>query len=289
MRPLPTPAEALAERLGGAPLHYETVGGGSINSCGKVTLADGRRLFLKRNSAPNFPQLLSLEMAGLKFIAEPQLVRTPKVMDQWEDADYQYLLLEWIDQETPGPAFWEDFGRRLAALHATLGETFGGVPDNYMGSVPQRNVSHDNWTDFFLAERLLPAARRCQLRDLMGMDDIRRIERLIDPLDGLFADARPCRVHGDLWSGNFLCAAGGEPVLIDPAPYWGERSVDLAMTTLFGGFDARFYAAYDEVAALHPEHKAQWALMNLYPLLIHLYLFGSSYYGAIDRTLRSFC
>ncbi|RYY60153.1 MAG: hypothetical protein EOO12_15540 [Chitinophagaceae bacterium] len=279
-------AAAVAERRG-EPVVAEPVPGGSCNGTWRIGLPHGASLFCKQNSAPKFPQLLSLERDGLKLIGATQLIRTPAVTDLWESAGQQYLLLEWIEEAEPGAGFWEDFGRRLAALHQVPGDRFGGVPDNYMGTVLQSNAAHDNWTAFFIRERLLPVTRRCLDKGLLAPQTLRRLEGLAPPLDDLFAGAQPCLVHGDLWNGNSLCTAGG-PVLIDPAAYWGERSVDLAMTTLFGGFNERFYAAYHEAYPLPPRYREQWELTNLYPLLVHLFLFGSSYYPAIERALRRF-
>lgn len=277
---------ALTSRLGRTPLSLEPVAGGTCNEAWRVTFANGHH-FCKRQSAPKFPQLLSRESAGLKLIAEAQLIRTPNIIDQWETDSDQFLLLEWIGETEPTPAYWERLGRQLAALHRVAGDVFGAVPDNYMGLVPQRNQVHRHWTDFFLAERLYPVALLCRQHNRVDDEFADRLEALTRRFDALFPDARPCLVHGDLWRGNVLCA-NDEPVLIDPAAYWGERSVDLAMTDLFGGFPKRFYDAYDEAYPLPPQHRAQWDLVNLYPLLIHLYLFGDSYYPAIEQTLRRY-
>jgi fructosamine-3-kinase len=95
-------------------------------------------------------------------------------------------------------------------------------------------------------------------------------------------------VHGDLWSGNFLCDAQSRPVLIDPAVYYGHRAVDIGMTHLFGGFDKRFYEAYQYHAALSNKHEEQWEVCNLYPLMIHLLLFGKSYLAAIEGIMKKY-
>ncbi|RYE01679.1 MAG: hypothetical protein EOP50_01585 [Sphingobacteriales bacterium] len=282
------PSPAIAARLKTRVAGCVAVRGGSINRAFRVELVNGQRLFLKLNSAPNFPQLLSLEAAGLKLIAEQQLIRTPQVIDLWDDGALQFLVLEWIDEGPRDAAFWAHFGRSLALLHQQQGPVFGAVPDNYMGAVPQSNRNGNSWSAFFVTERIEPMLRRCRDAGLVDAALLQRFAAIRAPLEQLFPEAAPCLVHGDLWSGNFLCAAGGEPVLIDPAAYWGERSVDLAMTNLFGGFSPTFYAAYHEAYPLPPQHRDQWALMNLYPLLIHLYLFGPHYRAAIEDSLRKF-
>ncbi|RYZ20965.1 MAG: ketosamine-3-kinase [Chitinophagaceae bacterium] len=278
----------VAGRTGSALRSVRPVGGGSINATAKLQLQDGRTLFCKANSALKFPQLLSTEAAGLNLIAEQRIIRTPAIIDQWEIADMQFLLLEWIEEEAPGNAYWERFGRALAGLHRRSAPAFGGHPDNYMGAVPQSNRSTSGWNRFFLEERLLRAGRLCHEKSLLQTSHLDALAGLEKRLPAVFGSPAPALLHGDLWSGNLLCAAGGEPVLIDPAVYYGHPAIDLGMTTLFGGFEQRFYDSYNEVAPLPPNHREQWELANLYPLLIHLYLFGRSYLGAIEETLRRY-
>jgi protein-ribulosamine 3-kinase len=275
-------------QLGKQVTDLRPVGGGSINITSKLILDDGSPIFCKQNSAPKFPQLLSAEAAGLKIIAEQQLIRTPTVIDQWENDVDQYLLLEWIDEGAPDNAFWEDFGRKLAALHAVKGPSFGGLPDNYLGAVPQSNRWCAEWASFFLEERLLAVGRLCLNRGLLDTARLHLLASLERKLSAVFGDGLPALLHGDLWSGNFLCPANGGAVLIDPAVYYGHPAMDLGMTTLFGGFDEPFYSAYHEVAPLPANHREQWELANLYPLLIHLYLFGRSYLSGIDEILKRY-
>ncbi|GAA4339891.1 fructosamine kinase family protein [Flaviaesturariibacter amylovorans] len=281
---LPLLEQRLRERI----TDLRPVGGGSINATFAVRTASGARYFCKHNSAPKFPHLFSCEADGLKLIAEQQLIRTPRIHDMFETAADQVLLLEWIDDGTPGTAFWERFGRELAALHGCRAPQFGGTPDNYMGSVPQPNRAHPRWSDFFLGERLLPLVRRCQDAGLLPVATAAAIEGLDRHLPGLFGDPAPALLHGDLWSGNFLCAGNGDPVLIDPAVYYGHPAMDLGMTTLFGGFEPPFYAAYHEASPLPANHREQWDVANLYPLLIHLLLFGRSYLPPINETLTAY-
>ncbi|RYZ00355.1 MAG: hypothetical protein EOO11_01980 [Chitinophagaceae bacterium] len=278
----------IEQRLRMPVARLRPVGGGSINATYRVELTSGTRYFCKHNSAPKFPHLFSCEAAGLKLIAELALIRTPRVVDVWEGTADQLLLLEWIDEGEPDRRFWEGFGRALAGLHRCCGTRFGGIPDNYMGSVPQSNGAHPDWSSFFFSERLQPLIRRCRDAGLLPGNTAAAIESLERHLHDLFGNPGPALLHGDLWSGNFLCAPGGEPVLIDPAVYYGHPAMDLGMTTLFGGFEAPFYEAYHEVAPLPPNHREQWDVANLYPLLIHLLLFGRSYLHPIDETLAAY-
>jgi fructosamine-3-kinase len=115
--------------------------------------------------------------------------------------------------------------------------------------------------------------------------ELSQFERLYHKLPGLFPKEKPRLVHGDLWSGNYLIDQDSNPVLIDPAAYFGHREVDIAMTRLFGGFDEAFYKSYNEVFPLETGWKDRIDLYNLYPLLIHVNLFGSGYVQQVKRII----
>lgn len=268
------------------PRHFTLMAGGSINEVYKVFHQGHPSFIVKLNSATKFPQLFAREASSLAAL-QPHIT-TPEVIGQGEAAGLQYLVLEWIVQDKPTPAFWKNFGAALAALHSVDGPSFGNFENNYMGSVPQDNGDAPTWTAFFAQRRLMPLAVKCADNGLLGKSETNQIEKLCNRLPQIFSTAAPTLLHGDLWSGNFLCGAGGVPVLIDPAVYYGHPSVDLGLTTLFGGFDAQFYEAYHYHKQLPPNYKDEWDLCNLYPLLIHLLLFGSGYLGAIRQTLQRF-
>jgi protein-ribulosamine 3-kinase len=279
----------IVAQVAGVPVQsLQAVGGGSINQCYKVVLQNGGKLFCKLNSAAKFPQLFESEYAGLELLRASGAIRVPRVHAATEAEGWQLLLMEWIDEGERTPAFWRLFGETLVALHENAEAGFGGTADNYMGSVPQSNTAHPSWPLFFQAERLEPMIRRCSDSGALSQKDRALFENLFPKFPALFPEAAPSLLHGDLWSGNFLCAAGGQPVLLDPAVYYGHRSVDLAMTTLFGGFEKAFYEAYHYHYPFPPNYKEQWEICNLYPLLIHLYLFGESYKRPILETLQKF-
>lgn len=267
------------------PISFLPVGGGSINDVYQINFSD-RSVFCKTNSASRFPQLFEKEKAGLELIANQNVIQTPQVIDCFEDNDTQILLLEWIEPGERTEAFWKTFGEQLAALHFISSTSFGLDADNYMGSVPQRNRYHASWPDFLARERIRPVMKACFDRKLLSKAHLQQFERLDGKLALFFENEKPSLLHGDLWSGNFLCSRAGKPVLIDPAVYFGHRSMDLAMTTLFGGFHPPFYEAYHHHFPLPKNHEEQWAVCNLYPLLIHLYLFGTTYLPQIERTLN---
>jgi fructosamine-3-kinase len=277
------------QTLTGTKAHLDLypVGGGSINETFRIRF-DENDYFCKINSATKFPQLFSREQAGLFTLRSVTKIKTPAVIACFEEEGHQFLLLEWIEQGPRTQDFWKRFGEQLAAMHAVKNETCGFADDNYMGSVQQQNTQVQDWCRFFADYRLAPLLARCTKANLLSSHDQQQFEKLITKLSNIFDDEKPSLLHGDLWSGNFLCDEKAQPVLIDPAVYYGHRSMDLAMTTLFGGFRQPFYEAYQYHYPFPKNYEEQWAVCNLYPLLIHLYLFGAGYRSAIRNTLQEF-
>jgi protein-ribulosamine 3-kinase len=266
----------------------QPVGGGPINSAFKVTTKDHRQWFCKFNNVAKFPDLFVTESRGLALISDHGVFRTPAVLACKEVAATQILVLEWIDQGIRSDTFWKRFGEQLARLHRITHPDFGLEYDNYMGALPQDNTPALAWTDFFRDRRLQPQVHLAHAAGLLSAEACRQFDRLYLRLPDLFPPEPPALLHGDLWSGNFLCDTAGQPVLIDPAAYFGHRSADLAMTTLFGGFDPAFYQAYNWHYPFPPGYQEQWEIANLYPLLIHLNLFGAGYKGNILHTIQRF-
>ena len=269
-------------------LYIRQIEGGSINASYQVSTKDNRQWFCKFNDSPQFPDLFVKEAGGLTALAGHSPFRIPAIVASMRFKSHQALVLEWIDQETPAPAFWALFGEQLARLHRVTRPEFGLDEDNYIGALPQDNTPTEHWPEFFIRHRLEPQVRLAADRGLLNDTAIDRFRRLYLRLPDLFPPEPPALLHGDLWNGNFLCDTAGRPVLIDPAVYYGHRSMDLAMTTLFGGFDRAFYEAYAWHYPLPPDHHRQWAVCNLYPLLVHLNLFGGGYLSNILHTIKDF-
>lgn len=268
-------------------IHLQSIGGGSINQTFRAACGN-KQFFCKINSATKFPHLFSKEKNGLRYLEKQHLVKTPAVIDCFEKEGWQVLVLDWITEGERTDRFWRLFGEQLASLHLVTADEYGFTEDNYMGSVPQSNRPHKSWIQFFTSERLSPMVRRCADKHLLGKEHLRQFEAIENKLPGIFEEEKPSLVHGDLWSGNFLCDQDASPVLIDPAACFCHRSVDLGMTVLFGGFEKTFYEAYHHHFPFPPRHREQWAVCNLYPLLIHLFLFGTGYLPQIERTLKQF-
>ncbi|MBL7741162.1 MAG: fructosamine kinase family protein [Chitinophagaceae bacterium] len=274
--------------MGSGSIEITPVGGGSINDCYKATVNNQQKYFLKLNSAAAFPELFEKERNGLAFLTAQDCLGIPSVICCENTGDKQLLLLDWIESGARNDRFWETFGEQLAHLHYVSSDHFGFTEDNYMGSLPQINTPVKNWSDFFIHYRLAPQIELARSRRLLDNNQIMAFESLFTKLPSLFNIEKPSLLHGDLWSGNFMCDEKSQPVLIDPAVYFGHRSMDLGMTTLFGGFDKTFYDAYHYHFPFPDNYREQWELCNLYPLLIHLNLFGTGYLHDITATLRKF-
>lgn len=269
-------------------ISFGSVGGGCINEAYRVRFGN-QKFFCKINSAVKFPHLFLKEANGLGLIAKQNVVKVPEVIDYCETNGQQVLLLEWINEGVRTEGFWKKFGEQLAALHRGSNEYFGLNENNYMGSITQTNQPTKNWIDFFIHQRLQPLVEKSLSQKLLSSKHQTQFENLYAQLPSIFQEEqKPSLLHGDLWSGNFMCNENSQPVLIDTAVYYGHPSIDLGMTTLFGGFRSAFYEAYNYHSPLPPNYNEQWEVCNLYPLLIHLSLFGRSYLPQIERTLHNY-
>lgn len=283
----PSLQNLIARKVNTSSLQLQPVGGGSINQTFRISTG-ASTYFCKVNSATKFPHLFQKEAKGLQLLRTQGALRVPEVIDQFCSEDQQVLLLEWIQSGPKTGAFWKAFGSGLAALHHISQDSYGLDHDNYMGSVAQANDRESDWCRFFMNQRLQPLVQQCADQKLLGAKQQQLFEQLYDRLPTLFAPEPPALLHGDLWSGNYMCDDAAGAVLIDPAVYYGHRSMDLGMTTLFGSFDALFYQSYHYHYPLPSNYAEQWQVCNLYPLLIHLRLFGRGYLSQIEIILQEF-
>jgi protein-ribulosamine 3-kinase len=255
----------------------QAASGGSIHRS-YVLDSTSRRYFVKTNSAAALPQFIA-EAEGLSYLAATRSVRVPAVICHGTTADTAFLVLEHLALMPATTAGQIRLAQAITALHrANASEKNHGLAhDNFIGAIAQSNARCEDWITFFREQRL-----RFQL-DLAAKNGhgqaLKPGERLLENIGGLFGDYRPwpSLLHGDLWSGNAGELDGGEPVIFDPAVYFGDRESDLAMTELFGGFAPAFYAAYDAAWPREPGYASRRTLYQLYHVLNHLNLFGAAY------------
>jgi fructosamine-3-kinase len=266
-----------------APASWSVTAGSSLNSTASLALG-GRRFFVKTNGAERAP-MLEAEADGLAAIAATGAIRVPAPVASGVAGDRAYLALEWLDFARGGRD--AALGRALAAMHGSVGARFGWHRDNTIGTTPQSNAYADSWAEFFRDRRLAPQLALAAERGHRGALQ-RDGERLLDAVPALLAGhaAAPSLVHGDLWSGNAGALAGGEPAIFDPAVHYGDREVDVAMSELFGGFGADFYAAYDDAWPRAHGYATRRTLYNLYHVLNHCNLFGGGYGAQAHAMIR---
>lgn len=268
-------------------LEFSFSGGGCINQGGRLKTIAGT-FFLKWNSSKKFPSMFSAEANGLRLLKNADAIDIPSVIGVGEDEEQQFILLDYIEQRPQVQSYWKDLGSRLARLHKSTDVQFGLDHDNYIGSLQQSNRRRQSWIEFFIDERLNVQLRLAVDSGMAGSQMSKSFDSLYKRLPSLLHEETPALLHGDLWSGNIIATEKGEPCLIDPAVYYGCREVDLAMTKLFGSFPTEFYEAYDETFPLHPGYEDRMDLYNLYPLLVHLNLFGAQYKNPITGILKRF-
>lgn len=282
--------QALARALGATVTEARPLGGGDINDAFAVQLADGREVFVKTRPGAD-PRMFPCEARGLGWLAAAGALPVPRVLavSHADAPDPRFLALEMLRPGRRRRDYDEALGRGLAALHRAGAPGFGLDHDNFIAVLPQDNTPCDTWSDFYAARRLLPQVRVAVDRGRAPASWVQDFERLAASLDQLAGPPEPpARLHGDLWGGNLHADAHGDPVLIDPAVYGGHREVDLAMLALFGGVSRRMYDAYDEAHPLDPGWGGRVPLYQLYPLLVHVNLFGMSYGGQVERALRRY-
>lgn len=255
--------------------------GGCINQCFVLTSGMGKQYFVKVNApatAPGFQQ----EWEALSAIAATGTVRVPRAVAQGANTQHAFLVLEFLPLQPLEEPSFEELGRQLAALHRHTSGAFGWPQDNLIGSSPQFNGWLPEWPDFFRTRRLEPQLAWAANQGL----SLQQAPELLQCLEQLL-DHHPAAslVHGDLWAGNAAAVSDREPVLMDPASYYGDREVDLAFSVMFGGFSDAFYGAYEEAFPLPDGAHIRMRLYNLYHELNHFNLFGGGYGEQARQTI----
>jgi protein-ribulosamine 3-kinase len=272
----------------GAPFVIEAragAGGGCINEC-HVIRGHGRAYFVKLNT-PERAEMFSAEAAGLSEIERTKTVRVPEPVCHGVSPAACWLVLEHLELQPGTDGSMRELGRRLASMHRVTAQQHGWKRDNTIGATPQVNTPSGDWLGFWREQRLGFQLRLAASKGLGGRL-VADGNRLLEKLPAFFPgyEPVPSLLHGDLWSGNAAASAGGEPVIFDPAIYYGDREADLAMTELFGGFPPAFYEAYRSEYPLDAGYATRKQLYNLYHVLNHLNLFGGGYRAQAERMIQ---
>lgn len=266
---------------------YISLGGGSINDAYKLETNNGS-FFVKINDASAFPEMFDAESKGLQLLKESCRMKIPGVIYNGEFESNNFLLLEFIENKNTSPSCYHDFGIMLAELHCKSNTVFGLDHNNYIGSLRQSNSFHSSWIEFFVQERLSPQIKLAFDDKKITRSLVSSFEKFYNLLPELFPIEAPALLHGDLWSGNFMTTENDEPCMFDPAVYYGHREMDIAMTKLFGGFLEDFYLSYNDTFPLEKGWQKRITICNLYPLLVHVNLFGGSYVNSVESAIRPY-
>lgn len=265
-------------------VNVQSLAGGDINAAYRLQ-AEHRSFFVKLNRPERLP-MFAAEAAGLQALAQTRTIRVPELIACGNTSEHAFLVLEYIALNRLNTRSEQLLGQQLAQLHRQKQAYFGWHRDNTIGSTAQVNGHYHDWLTFWQEQRLgyqlALAAERGYGGRLQALG-----EQLGRNLKPLFSGYRPqpALVHGDLWGGNAAADDQGNPVIYDPACYFGDRETDIAMTELFGGFSPAFYQAYQAAYPLDPGYGRRKALYNLYHILNHLNLFGQGYLHQAENML----
>jgi fructosamine-3-kinase len=255
------------------------VGGGCIND--SYVIGDSTHRYFVKLNQPNLLEMFLAEAAGLAEIDQTKTILVPQPICTGVNSSHSYLVLTYLDLENNNSASWSSLGQQLATLHqATAPQQFGWHRQNNIGSTPQINNWSDDWGQFFSKQRLGYQLQLAGYRNFpQGQELLAAIPKLLNHQPAVSL------VHGDLWGGNAGFTTTGQPVIFDPATYYADREVDLAMTELFGGFPAAFYQGYEKVYPLATGYQQRKIIYNLYHILNHYNIFGGSYLSQANSSI----
>ena len=266
----------LARLVGDTVTADRQVGRGHAWTLHRARMADGREFFVKRavgEQNPATSAILHAEAEGLRWLHCVAAELVPPVIA----VDDRILVLPWLTTVEPNRAAAECFGTALADLHTQAADAYGAPWDGWIATLPQDNsMGAGEWAPWYARHRLeplLPAAA-----PVLGRPGTRLFERVVEQIDDLAGPPEPpSRIHGDLWHGNLMWTRDAV-LMIDPAAHGGHRETDLAMLRLFGapGLE-HILEAYAERFPLAPGAERRVPLHQLYPLMVHVVLFGEVY------------
>ena len=276
--------EIIGKELGKNPHKTTALSGGDINKVYHC-IYEEKELVIKFNIANKYPKMFEKESKGLRLLSATNF-KTPKTIATGNFKNHNYLILEYIQ---PGNKLnWIKFGENLALMHQITNQKFGLDYDNYIGSIQQINNYEDSWEEFYANRRILHLTILARDRQLLNSNEAKRIEQLCNKLENLVPKNKPCLIHGDLWSGNLISDKNNDPVLIDPAVYYGHPEMDWAMLSLFGDYPTIAMEKYNEINQIEKDFEKRKEIHQLYPLLVHLVLFGEDYCSPVMNIVKKF-
>ena len=264
---------------------YRMLSGGNLSNAVRLETREGF-FFLKWNEHPA-GDFFSSHAQSLELLRATQLIKIPEVLGFGKKGDKSYILLEYLSVTDPAQQCWKNLGTALAALHRLTAPQAGLAFNNYFFSLLQNNAFIPDCTSFFIENRLRPQAGLAFYNGEISLDFLHRIEKFCLQLPALLPPAPPALLHGNLTAGSVIATDFQQPALIDPAAYFGFREAEIAYTRLFGGFETVFYESYQAAFPLEPGFEDRMPLYNLYPLLVHVNLFGAGGYASgVEKVLK---
>lgn len=264
-----------------------SISGGSINDACRLETSD-EPFFIKYNKSYLYPAMFEKEAKGLQILRDTRTVYVPEIIGTGQAENFSFIVMEYIEPGSRRNDFWSDFASKLAQMHQNTNSQFGLDHDNYMGSLQQYNKFHENFYDFFILERLEPQLRLARDKGKLNEGHVEKFEQLYKELKNIIPEEKPALVHGDLYSGNYVVSDNGTATILDPAIAYSHREVDIAMSNLFGVFDQEFYDTYNNHFPMEKGWEERIEIFNLYPLLIHVNLFGIAYLSSVERIIKDF-
>lgn len=277
----------ISQLLGKRITAVNPLSGGDISSV-YVMETSFQKLVVKVQTGKDATAMFQSEKDALDFIRNSKAIAAPEIFHLNEFQNAAILVMEYVQSGTPNKGNWIQFAKDLAQLHSISDEHFGWNKDNFIGSLTQRNVLNTDWPEFYVTNRLQPQIDLALKQNLLSNNEIPYFEKMLESCQMYLQTDKPQFIHGDLWGGNFLFDPQGKAWLIDPAIYFGHGMVDIAMSKLFGGFAPAFYDTYFDSIPKPAYYSEQIDLYQLYYLLVHLNLFGSSYYQSVINILKKY-
>lgn len=271
--------------VGQRPVDIAPLSGGCIGQVYRLRLANGETVVAKFDDGP--APKLATEAVMLRYLRQHSSLPVPPVLFSAN----HLLIMEFLPGGSRFSAKAQAHAAELlAALHDVSVPLYGFAQETLIGGLPQPNDWMHNWLDFFRERRVMYMATEAAANGRLPVNYLGRLENFCARLDEwLLEPARPSLLHGDVWTTNVLAAGDHITGFVDPAIYYGHPEIELAFTTLFGTFGEPFFKRYQELRPLPPGFfETRRDIYNLYPLLVHVNLFGGGYVSSVDTILRRF-